>query len=139
MFPRRLDQLASARLLSELVTGAARRAGAHHRSAPLRPRHFAFALLVCGGVVLATQAAPVGAQGFALGVRVDFPTGVNPRSAVIGDVNGDGKPDLVVANQISNTVSVLLGNGIGGFGPKTDFATGVGTHAVVMGDPTWRW
>ena len=42
----------------------------------------------------------------------------------IGDVNGDGKPDLAVANYGSNTVSVLLGNGAGGFGAKTDFATG---------------
>ena len=52
----------------------------------------------------------------------------------IGDVNGDGKPDLAVANYGSNTVSVLLGNGAGGFGAKTDFATGTGPHSVAIGD-----
>jgi hypothetical protein len=29
---------------------------------------------------------------------VDFPTGTSPYSLSIGDINGDGKPDLAVAN-----------------------------------------
>jgi len=37
------------------------------------------------------------------------------RSAAVGDLNGDGKPDVVVANYLSRTVSVLLGNGNGTF------------------------
>ena len=40
------------------------------------------------------------------------------------DVNGDGKPDLVVANYGSNTVSVLLGNGNGTFQAQQTFAIG---------------
>ena len=52
----------------------------------------------------------------------------------IGDLNGDGKPDLAVANYGSNTVSVLLGNGDGGFGAKTDFATGSDPYSVAIGD-----
>ena len=43
----------------------------------------------------------------------------------VGDVNGDGKPDLVVANAFSNTVSVLLGNGNGTFQTQQTFATGL--------------
>ena len=42
----------------------------------------------------------------------------------MGDVNGDGIPDLVVANQDSDTVSVLLGNGNGTFQAQQTFATG---------------
>src|SRR5207245_8599715 len=41
--------------------------------------------------------------------------GSNPTSASVGDLNGDGKLDLVVANAGSKNVSVLLGNGDGSF------------------------
>jgi len=49
-------------------------------------------------------------------------------------VNGDGKPHLVAANRVSNTVSVLLGNGAGGFGARTDLATGTYPYVVAIGD-----
>src|SRR5439155_1730131 len=61
-------------------------------------------------------------------------SGTGLRSVAIGDVNGDGKPDLAAANYDANTVSVLLGNGAGGFGAKTDFATGTGPCSVAIGD-----
>ena len=38
-------------------------------------------------------------------------------SVAIADVNRDGKPDLVVANSGSGDVTVLLGDGRGGFVP----------------------
>ncbi len=57
-----------------------------------------------------------------------------PTSVAIGDVNGDGKPDLVVANSGSNTVSVLLGNGNGTFQPQQTFAAGPAQLAVAVGD-----
>ena len=52
----------------------------------------------------------------------------------IGDLNGDGRPDLAAANYAANTVSVLLGNGDGTFGAKTDFATGTSPRSVAIGD-----
>lgn len=63
-----------------------------------------------------------------------FPVGNNPVSQAVGDFNGDGHADLAVINQNSNTVSVLLGNGNGSFGPKTDYATGITPTSVVAGD-----
>jgi len=41
--------------------------------------------------------------------------GGNTFSVAVADVDGDGKPDLVVVNLGSSTVSVLLGNGDGTF------------------------
>src|SRR4029453_10364761 len=57
-----------------------------------------------------------------------------PRSVAIGDFNGDGRRDLVVANEISVDVSILLGNGNGTFGGGTNLGGGPGPQSVVVGD-----
>ena len=43
------------------------------------------------------------------------PTGLRPCSVATANLNGDGNPDLAVANCGSDDVAVLLGNGEGGF------------------------
>ena len=58
----------------------------------------------------------------------------NPFSVAIGDVNGDGKPDLATANYGGNNVSVLINKGVGGFRPKLDYATGPNPFSVAIGD-----
>jgi hypothetical protein len=65
------------------------------------------------------------------GSQTAYATGTNPSSVAIVDVNGDGKLDVVVTNQGSNSVSVLAGNGAGGLGTKADITAGVGSG------PTW--
>lgn len=50
-----------------------------------------------------------------------------------GDFNGDGIPDLAVANY-SNVVSILLGTGTGTFGSPTTFNAGISPHDIVSGD-----
>src|ERR1035438_1162463 len=46
----------------------------------------------------------------------------------IGDLNGDGKPDIVAAGDATGQIDVLLGNGAGGFqevgSPPTSMETG---------------
>jgi len=48
--------------------------------------------------------------------KVDYATGSHPGAVAIGDLNGDGKPELVTANQLR--VSVLTNRG-DGTRPKT--------------------
>jgi hypothetical protein len=60
------------------------------------------------------------------------PAGGFPSSATSADFNGDGNPDLALAS--STVVSVLLGNGHGGFGLHNDFPAGTNVRAVVYGD-----
>jgi Domain of unknown function (DUF4347)/FG-GAP-like repeat len=55
-------------------------------------------------------------------------------SVAIGDFNGDGKADIVTANDANNNISVLLGTGTGSFGRATNFATGAFTKFVTIGD-----
>src|SRR5262249_36060178 len=45
------------------------------------------------------------------GPRVDYPAGAGPYAVAVGDFRGIGTPDLVVANYLGDSVSVLLGNG----------------------------
>jgi hypothetical protein len=52
----------------------------------------------------------------------------------VGDFNGDGKPDLAVANYGSDTVSVLLGQGDGTFLPAVNYAAGGAPWSVAVGD-----
>jgi hypothetical protein len=69
--------------------------------------------------------------------RQDFSTGANPSSVAIGDLDGDGKPDLVVTNFLSGTISLFINTSTSGsiaFKPKADLATDLGPQTVVIGD-----
>ncbi len=88
--------------------------------------------------VLPNTTAP-GATTASFATQQTFATGGDPQFVAVGDVNGDGKPDLVVANFTTRTVSVLLNTTTGSpptlsFATQQTFATGVGTFSVALGD-----
>jgi len=63
---------------------------------------------------------------------VSYATGVDPQSVAIGDLNGDGRPDLAVAD--GSGISVLLQDAAGTFSAKTTIATGGGCTSVSIAD-----
>ncbi len=73
--------------------------------------------------------------------RIDKSTGIDPRSIAMGDLDGDGRPDLVAANggrdgDTSGTVSLFKNLSINGtiaFAPKIDYKTGSGSIGVAIG------
>ncbi len=54
----------------------------------------------------------------------------------VGDLNGDGVPDIITANAFDNTVSVLLSNGNGTFQTRQTFAVGSRPYSVAVADLT---
>jgi VCBS repeat protein/centrosomal CEP192-like protein len=58
----------------------------------------------------------------------------NPYGMATADFNGDGKLDLVVADNSGNAVSVLLGKGDGTFQAPVNYTVGTSPTAVAVGD-----
>ena len=65
--------------------------------------------------------------------RRDYAAG-SPASIAIGDLTGDGAPELVSTNYPRKTVTVLLNRGDGRFWPKLDYVAGRGPISAVIGD-----
>jgi hypothetical protein len=74
-----------------------------------------------------------GSGGFS--AESTFPAGTGPSSVAVGDFNGDGSPDLAIAN-FGGTVTVLLNlnDGSGGFGAPVPFSVGSGPVFVAIDD-----
>ena len=85
-----------------------------------------------GNVVLGTAELGTDAAGLGWTNPQSPATGYRPHSVAVGDFNGDGIPDLAVANE-SGTLTILLGNGDGTF-TATAVSPATSGFSVAVGD-----
>jgi 6-phosphogluconolactonase (cycloisomerase 2 family) len=72
-----------------------------------------------------------------LATNVDYSPGAQPTGIDIADIDGDGKPDVVIANYSAASVSVLrntTSSGTLSFAAKVDLTTGSNPNSVVLAD-----
>ena len=73
--------------------------------------------------------------------KVDFATNARPADVQAGDIDGDGKPEIIVSNLVSYTISVLRNTSTAGtgftstsFAPRVDFLTNNSPAGIALGD-----
>ncbi|MGA3268819.1 MAG: FG-GAP-like repeat-containing protein, partial [Verrucomicrobiota bacterium] len=72
--------------------------------------------------------------------RVNLAVGTQPQGVAIGDVDGDGMPDLAVANSGDGTISIYRNLGLGGtittnsFAPQVVFPAPTSCAGLALGD-----
>jgi hypothetical protein len=69
--------------------------------------------------------------------KIELASGDNPYSLAISDFDKDGRPDIVVANYLSNSISVYRNTSVGSttsFASKIDYTTSLGPRSVAVGD-----
>src|SRR6476620_10807419 len=63
-----------------------------------------------------------------------YAAGTSPTAVAVADFNGDGQPDIAVANSGSGNVSILLNNGDGTLRGPVNFNAGAVPQAIAVGD-----
>lgn len=86
------------------------------------------------GMLLISLTGPANSMAVDFAPSVAYPVGTNPSSVVVADFNGDGKPDIAVANRGSGNVSILLGNGNGTFQAAVNSDAGGDPQGIAVGD-----
>jgi len=69
--------------------------------------------------------------------KVDYSTGVGPTSAPLSDLDGDGKPEIVISNAFEPNISVFKNNSSPGnilFSPRVNFVTDFQPRNIFSGD-----
>lgn len=97
-----------------------------------RLQRLSIRLLTSGGLLVFVLFAQAESPRFSDPVHYD--AAGSPRAVAIGDLNHDGRPDIVTANYANNTVSVFIGMGFGVFTNAILYSTGLSPTSVAVGD-----
>ena len=87
--------------------------------------------------VFRNVSTPGSISGGSFQPKVDFATGPGPYAVATGDLDGDGKPDLVATNSGGTSISVLRNTSTSGmvsFSPGIEFEAVVGPVFVAIND-----
>lgn len=88
---------------------------------PLPPTSWSFTTTSTAATALFPNAVSYGVQN-------------SPTAIYAADINSDGAVDLLTANLLSNSLSLLKGNGDGSFAPKVDYTAGNGPISILASD-----
>ncbi|HTB82843.1 MAG TPA: FG-GAP-like repeat-containing protein, partial [Candidatus Sulfotelmatobacter sp.] len=96
-------------------------------------------VVACNGLnkvaVFQNLSSPGSLTTNSFGAEVDYADAGYPYSVAVVDVDGDGKPDIITANNTSNTVSILQNLSPGGLLTTNSFATPV--NFATASAPDW--
>jgi hypothetical protein len=96
----------------------------------------AFTVMITAMITVNCGMPSSGVTSTAAATNLQFSVGSAPGSVEIADFNGDGKLDIVVANEQSDNATVLLGDGKGGFteAKGSPFTAGQSLNDIAIGD-----
>ncbi|HEU4596865.1 MAG TPA: FG-GAP-like repeat-containing protein [Pyrinomonadaceae bacterium] len=75
-----------------------------------------------------------GAGNFAAPLNTNFGDNTGPGAIVAADFNSDGKLDFALANEFTNEVSVLIGDGTAHFAPRVNTQVGIRPTSLAVAD-----
>jgi FG-GAP-like repeat/IPT/TIG domain len=90
--------------------------------------------------ILKNGSSPGNINSASFSAPVSFISGSKPALIDVGDLDGDGKPDIAVSNYLSGTSSVfknITATGVidqNSFAAKSDFTSGQSPYGIVIGD-----
>jgi len=92
-----------------------------------------------GYIAIFLNTTAPGSSTISFSAQTDFAMANGPRTVEIGDVNGDGKPDLISTNGLDNIASIFLNTTTPGaatptFSARTDFSTGNEPQSLTLAD-----